>query len=275
VTFLRFPCDQPTTASNVVRPRLLLIGDLDRPDFAAIRDDVSDGIDIATASLTAALDLCDPNDVAVLLASYADQFSHGELAQLRAKWPLLSIVMVVGAWSEGECRSGRALPGVARIAWHEWSAFWRVEQMRLAHGALPTWWLPPTASDEERILARCRLPASLGRVAVVAERRESRRALAELCRALGGNVLATSLADHCAADGVGHVIWDVIDARLLTADRVAHLRRRFGAARITVLLTFPRPEDAVLAESLGVENLVGKPNLAEILFADFARFAGG
>lgn len=253
----------------IKRPRLLVVGDLQRDDFWSVRRSFVDGYDTTVAKPQAAVGLTMVPDLCVLLQTYADEFSHEDLLKLQAQWPLLSLVLVVGAWSEGERRSGRALPGIPRVAWHEWDTYWQAELARIELGELPTWLLPATASDEERILSRTQAHPILGCVVVVADRRESRRALADLFCDNGCRVIATTLADQCSVTGADRVIWDVTDARLLSADAVAQLRRKFGNAPITALVTFPRPEDAALASSLGIEQLVGKPYSTESLLGEF------
>jgi CheY-like chemotaxis protein len=249
----------------------LVIGDLLRNDFSALRGLVIEGLDVVVAKPQAAVGLPLAHNLCVLVQTYADEFSHAELLQLQTKWPLVPLVLVVGAWSEGERRSGRALPGIPRVAWHEWGAYWRAEMASIELGKLPTWMLPATASDEERILAHTHTPSLSGCVVVAADCRDSRRALTDLFREYGCRVIATTAADHCSVADADRVFWDVADARLLSADAVAQLRHRFGNAAITALVTFPRPEDAALARSLGIEQLVGKPYAAETLLSQFGH----
>ena len=253
------------------RPRLLVVGGLNRDDFVALRRLIIAGFDSVVAKPQAAVELTQICDLCVLVQTYADEFTHAGLLQLQAKWPLLPLVLVVGTWSEGERRSGRALPGIPRVAWHEWDAYWRAELTRIEAGKLPTWLLPATASDEERILSHNHMQSFSSCVVVVADRRDSRRALSDLFREYGCRAIATTTSDHCHVAGADRVIWDIADARLLSADVVARLRRRFSNAPITALVTFPRPEDAALARSLGIEQLVGKPYAAETLLGQFGR----
>lgn len=92
-------------------------------------------------------------DLILLVQSYPGEFSASQVDLLRRSAPLAPIGVVLGPWCEGETRSGKPLPGVWRVYWHQWLARGRLQIERFLQGECPLWGLPTTSIDEERLLA--------------------------------------------------------------------------------------------------------------------------
>lgn len=94
----------------------------------------------------------DEPDLCVLLASRPGEFSQAAVDRIRRAAPLARIVGLLGAWCEGEARSGHLWPAVPRIYWHRWQEWFQGELATLTAGRCGTLSLPLTTTDEERLL---------------------------------------------------------------------------------------------------------------------------
>ena len=92
-------------------------------------------------------------DAIVVAQSFPGQFSEQAIERLRQLAPVARVLGLMGSWCEGEMRSGTPWPATARTYWHQWPARCARELARLAQGRSCAWALPPTASEEERLLA--------------------------------------------------------------------------------------------------------------------------
>lgn len=170
--------------------RVLLIGKVDRPEMAwafssknlgpagaisecnkAIGEDGTDDGDgrrLASvcwqhaADFRAAIELIDAGtpipDVVVLAYPYPGCFAQRDLEHFRRRYPLVRLACLAGSWCEGESRSGRPLSGVLRIPWHQWAMQQDRQLAALADSPPGPWALPPTATQDEHLLARAAYP---------------------------------------------------------------------------------------------------------------------
>ncbi|NMC20668.1 MAG: hypothetical protein GYA33_09645 [Thermogutta sp.] len=149
--------------------RVLLIGDTSWPEFRpCIRLlAAADGVRLRRrASIVAAADAPSEHDLVLILQRYPGEHRAGDLDRLRRRLPLARYVVILGSWCEGEVRSGEPLPGVLRYYWHQWLSS-AEEQLRLLRaGKNRAWSLPPTATDEDLVLAEVQtVTAARGRQA--------------------------------------------------------------------------------------------------------------
>src|SRR5208283_5844085 len=94
----------------------------------------------------------------VLLQACPDQFFAAAIDRLRRRSPLARIIAILGSWCEGESRSGRPLPGMIRMDWHQAAVRIRREFPHWSHADGSLWRLPATATDEEHLLASIHTP---------------------------------------------------------------------------------------------------------------------
>lgn len=136
--------------------RVLLIGDTSWPEFYPCIRLLADmrGVRIRRRpSLAAAADAPDEHDLVIILQRYPGEHQAKDLERLRNSQPLARFVVILGSWCEGEGRSGEPLPGTLRYYWHQWMSSAQ-EQLRLLRaGRNRAWSLPPTATDEDLVLA--------------------------------------------------------------------------------------------------------------------------
>lgn len=192
----------------------------------------------------------------------------------QARAPLARFAVVLGAWCEGETRTGRPWPGVVRWYWHQ--APYRLADW-LAHELAPgsPWRLPWTATDAEWIEAssksRCgaatQADATRRPVAVWSEGSDRGAAVAEACTALGWPVFlydprreqANPLLSAAAliVEWSRHPEWD-------RWDESSPPGRWIGQLPSLGLLGFPRRQDFQEATRRGLRLLAKPWRLADL-----------
>lgn len=262
---------------------VLLIGDGDRPEFAEATAALRAECDLISAANAAdALARCATDDrqpgLIVLAQDRPGQFSAAAVDALRVRWPLARMQGLMGTWCEGEMRTGRPWPAVTRAYWHGWLAGWRRERERMRSGRLPSWALPVTAGDDERLLLAVEdgLPPRADRptaIAVVAADAELAHWICDLCRTAGHQPLAIS-PPLARIQGVAAGIWDGRLDLPGGCEQLAEFVEAIGPAPVLALLGFPRVEDFERARAAGACGVLSKPLLGDALLAELARAIG-
>jgi hypothetical protein len=234
------------TASQ--RPTIWLVGDCEHPDLAGATDWLRTNFN---CRLPTAIEDPDASPAAIVLAqSRPGSISAREVEALHRRAPLARLILLTGPWCDGEFRSSRNSPGVARIRWHEW-------RLRLpAEPATPVLRLPRTATDAERLEGTLReLSGQIrahGRVAIITPLCGRYSVLADACNALGwhstwfdGNrPQRTDETDVLLVDG-----W----ANLQVDAQPSDSRPR------VLLLPFARPGEIESARDRGIREVIAEP----------------
>jgi CheY-like chemotaxis protein len=243
-------------------PRVWLIGDDARPEFAASVAALYKTAEIerfATVAelLATAHDKPSP-EVGVVLQKRPGEVSAGDVTDARFRWPLLSLVLIVGDACDGELRSGEPWAADARFSWREAAqrltrglADWR-------RGGVAEWALPRTSTPDDRLLAELARPLSpqRGLVLVDSPVSEFRRWLSDACQSAGWEAAVASGVDLCETRPVC-LIWDapfVGDYTGLPAAIAAS-----PETPILVLDHFYRPDDDQAALAAGAHAILSKP----------------
>lgn len=211
-----------------------------------------------------------PPDLAVLLASRPGEFALDALQGLARQAPLCRVVAVLGSWCEGETRSGRPLPGVHRVYWHQAVLRLECELAALGAGRAASFALPVTATDEERLLADLGPPPSEapGAVIVHAALPEPAAWLTAACRAAGLQPYHfRPWPTLPPVSGAAAGIYDGAQADPLACREIERLAAVLPGAPLVALLNFPRAEDAARAKAAGATAVLGKPVLVADLWA--------
>ena len=139
--------------------QIVIVGDVDRPEFADVLHSVRVYPDSRAFgdlfALEAWVQTVSPVpviDVILLLQSYSGEHPASVLERVRQKYPITPVVSVLGAWCEGELRTGWPLVGTHRIAWSVWAAQGEKELFALGEGKFSLFALPSTYKDEEILL---------------------------------------------------------------------------------------------------------------------------
>lgn len=247
--------------------RVLLIGDYPHRDFrdalawlrAHTQLTVAAGIGDALEQLADG-----PPPAAMIVAqAYPARFTAREIERLHAASPVSRLVALLGTWCEGELRSGRPWPGVARVYWHQWSSRFIAELTSRTPGRPTLWSLPRTATVTDQLDqdARSDWPQGEGLIAIHTRWWTTFQSLGEACR-LGGYATAwLSPAQPPQLQGVSAVVWDADAWRRGSERTLQELVARYHPARLVALLDFVRREDYDRALAVGATAVLGKPFL--------------
>jgi hypothetical protein len=250
-----------------MRPTVQLVGDVDHADFRR-----------ATNMLRAMAHVIDaaanvPPELIVVAQSRPGAVAHLEVLQLQRRAPLAGVVALLGTWCEGETRTGRPWPGVARLYWYEFPAWWQRQVDLRAAGRCPDWARPDDFDCALRI-ADCEfgstssipqaptLNRQSGVIVLCVARRDTRDALAEVLREAGyATVWHRFGRPECEVHGAAAGIWDGGQLDEREASELATFCRRLSrdAAPVVAMLDFPRRERVDEALQLGAAAALGKP----------------
>ena len=274
-------------AAPAESPAVLWVGRADGPEFAPVFQWLQ-----AHAHLTAAAMAADARkylaagdsepDLIVLAQSCPGEFSEADIGQLRRQAPLTRICELLGSWCEGMASFTEPLGGVIRLAWHQWIARMTPEFARRAAGQAPSWSLPATATDDERLLTLGTVgrgtvvfcsadsakgdgprPRDRGLLAVFARQGELARTICDACPSRGwAGIWLRGRRPYLS--GIRAIVWDVPRT---AADWPADLAElRATAAPIVALLNFPRVEILKELTAAGIVATVSKPLWLDDLF---------
>ena len=112
-----------------------LVGAVDHPDFRTAIELIRAGSRPVRAGEV-------PPELVVVAQSRPGTVGDRELESLRRVAPLAGIVALLGSWCEGETRTGRPWPGVQRLYWYEFPAWWQRQMVLRAAGRCPDWARP-------------------------------------------------------------------------------------------------------------------------------------
>jgi hypothetical protein len=258
----------------------LVIGHVDCDEFRSVPDGLRALGEVAAVRTLADADrwLADrePVDLVVMVQHRPGEFSSIELDRLRQAAPLARVVLLLGSWCEGETRSGSPPGGTTRIYWHQWAARWGHQRERLAAGQCPTWGLPVTASEEERLLIAepdNQRPVRSGTVWVVAQSIEMSDWLVAACRA--GGWTASRGDGGPLPEGLSAILWEIPQQRDRAFLELQRMTAATGQATpIVGLADFLRSDDAARLRAVGATSLISKPILLEDLHWHLANPSG-
>ena len=262
---------------------ILLLGDTARTEFDEARSVLDrwgtvqgfDAVDTASASIVAAEVV---PDLIVVAQAFPGQFSHQAIDRLRRLAPLARLVGLMGSWCEGELRSGAPWPAVVRCYCHQWTDRCNRQLARLTVGTCCSWALPPTATEEERLLVdspalsnRKESPPQRGLVLIHAPKREMSEWLSAACRSRGYATVWQRSSAALRAEGATAAIFDGAYVGPEDFDQLQRLATTLHPAPVIALLAFPRVEDKKRALSAGAAAVVSKPVAVDDLFWELER----
>ena len=260
----------------------ILIGDFRREEFRKVAELVRrDGTAYAAADVPQAQRLVVQErngqgnlspDLVVLACEQPGQFLHHDLYALKRQLPLARFLGVLGAWCEGETRTGLPWPGMSRTYWHHWLPHWSNEMQRFLDGRVTAWGLQQTAADDERsLLSPIAVCPQEGLVLVRSESFDMADMLCHACRAHGYGAVWIPPGQQAFVEGVAAVLWDAPD---VDPREIDNCRSSYPNAPIVALIDFPRVEDARQAAGAGVTLVMGKPLNIDDLFGQLTRLTG-
>jgi hypothetical protein len=263
---------------------ILLIGDLNRSEFQGVGEFLgSFGPVHYFSEVEAALKALAlgeiVSDLTVIAQSYPGEFSQEAIDRLREASPVSRLIGLLGTWCEGEMRSGQPWPAVIRMYWHQGLDRFRREIGRLAGGDCPSWGLPITATEEDRLLAaipprRTGLQPVVqnGLVGIVAARYESFEWLSTACRLHGYATIWLRCPHFPRVDGLKAILADGTDFRGAEFDSFREIAARYPQTKRIALMDFPRIEDRRRLIEFGAAAVLSKPLNVEDLFEELGQF---
>jgi hypothetical protein len=251
---------------------IFFVGRSDRTEFCEARASLNDlgrVTDFSEPRLAAAaLETSgDPPDVIIIAQAHPGQISAGEVDRLRHSAPLARIIALLGSWCEGELRSGQPWPAL-RAYWHQWPVRCARQLRRLVKGPASAWALPPTATDEERLLADAAEPSPQrhGLIAIDTPRIHAEEWLFAACAACGYATVGLHGPRSAHVQGVTAGIFDGTDFQDEELDRLRRFSATVAPAPVIALADFPRVEDQQRILGAGAATMLSKPMTVEDLW---------
>ncbi len=187
-------------------------------------------------------------ELVLLSQSRRGQFCQSRVYQLKQQFPLTPLVIVLGAWCEGETRSGSPLDGAHRVYWHKLPSFLGEFCRQLGQTGISDWHQPPTKAQIGS-MATCADPISahvpVGHTTHVLVHTPSRamfQAIDDVCRVNGWNSAWHDLVSK-PAQSAGKPDVIVVDAvfGLGQAEDQIHAAQKIDPELPIILLSgFPR-----------------------------------
>lgn len=248
------------------KPVVQLLGETEHPDF---RDAVA--LVRGESRLVVGGEM--PPDVVIVAQSRPDVMGREQLDRLRRAAPLAGVVALAGSWCEGETRTGRPWPGIRRLYWYEFPAWWQRQMQLRTAGRCPDWARPanfgfPAAAG--KLLADSRLlegepgraVVRAGLVVLHTSNRATADAVADSFRQAGySTVWQPPGRPRSVVRGAIAGVWD---GGQLSDDESTDLAAfcaalSYEGAPIVVLLDFPRRDCVDRAMEIGAAAVLGKP----------------
>ena len=235
-------------------PNVRVIGQIDHPDFR-------EAFDLISAN--ALINIPEHNSPELVIVAQARPYTilASIIKSLQRRWPLSPVVALLGSWCEGETRTGRPWPGVERLYWYDFPAWWRRQLALRAAGRCPDWARPiDLGSRNQNYESSSRLRN--GAVLIRSACRESASALSDVLRRAGySTVWQPPRRSAVVVSGMVAAIWEggqwsenEIDDLALFCHAVAR-----EDAPVVALLDFPRRDHVERVHHLGAAAVLGKP----------------
>ena len=252
-------------------PNILVIGHADDPEFVATADVVhAAGRVRACGSVEHAQNWLyaanPPPEWIVIFQSRPGEFNRKMLDTLWQSAPLARIVRVLGAWCEGEVRTGQPWPGTARLYWHQAPTRLRAELSSFGNYN-SAWHSSSTMTEEDRLLARRQPMSAEGRglIGIYSRTLSGAESIADACSASGWPTVWLQPDRHIFARGLKACIFDASHSSDAEFHALAKITHQMPDVPTIALLSFPRLEDASAAMASGAKAVLSKPLLVEDL----------
>lgn len=250
--------------SATLAPRVHIAGDIAHPDFR-------EACELVGATATPTRTAADTPELILIAQSRPGIFPFRGVEALRRAAPLAGMVALAGTWCEGEPRTGRPWPGVQRLCWYEFPAWWQRQLAKRTARLCPDW-ARSTPPELRNLDCKLRIDSAAPRGTIVVNSavRETANLLSDsLCHAGYATLWQRGDRMHDRFRGAIAGIWDGGQLNEREAHQLATFCRQLSAegAPVVALLDFPRRDRVDHAISLGAAAVLGKPWLNADLIA--------
>jgi hypothetical protein len=235
----------------------------------------ADAVELIRATSTCDTSGTIPPEVIVIAQARPGEFSQGDVETMRRRWPLAGVVALLGSWCEGEIRTGRPWPGVHRIFWYEFPAWWQ-QQLALRSARLCPAWSRPIFDAYRVAPQQTKLtpPNRRGVVVIRAANRENAEAIGDTLRHYDYAVACVPPGKSTTVvRGATAGIWDGGQLDEGEANELSGFVVSLARDNVPViaLLDFPRIDRCASARQLGAAAVLGKPWINADLVATIER----
>jgi hypothetical protein len=210
-------------------------------------------------------------ELIVIAQSRPGTIALESVLSLRRRAPLAGVIGLLGSWCEGESRTGRPWPGVERLYWYEFPAWWRRQMALRAAGRCPDWSRPANVGIRIADGGLRREPKGAGLIVLRSPHCETAHVLADVFRCAG---YATAWhRAYCflpVIHGATAGIWGGGQLNDREASDLAAFCRQLSrdGAPVIAILDFPRRDRVERALEVGAAAVLGMPwHNADLLMA--------
>ena len=241
---------------------VVMVGDVEHIDFAGATAWLSElGCESYPSCESATKRLADQQrwiDAILLFQSRPGRFSPAQIEGLHRVTPLAQLISLEGTWCEGQFRSGRPLPGVTRVYWHQWAQ--RLSRWLVARNETrPIWLRTSTLAevlDQYAVIPAAANPALM---AVACADVTTFDGMADVLQQLGNSAVWLPPRGRVRLAGVNGLLWcDRVDS-VSDRRRLEQTRQLCGPCPTVAVLDFPRLDEIERLQRLGVSQVVSRP----------------
>jgi hypothetical protein len=239
-------------------PAVRIVGPIDHPDFR-------DAAELLRATTRSVANANGSPELVIAVQSRPNETSQREIDSLPHRWPLAGVVALLGSWCEGDARTGKPWPGVKRLYWYEFPAWWRQQLALQTGGRCPDWSrpssdafrAPPIRNPKSKIRNR-----AAGALVLSTPYASTADALGDVLSCAGyATVWQRPGRTTTVVRGAVAGIWDGSQLDDRETNELAEFCRRLArdAAPVVALLDFPRRDRHDIAMQVGAAAVFGKP----------------
>lgn len=217
----------------------------------------------------------------LLLQSFPGEFSYAEIASLKARFPISPIVVIQGTWCEGCRRTDPPPKGIHYLYWHEFHALFPAEYAAWKKGLGMVWSQPEMGghdlwylNDSQRSIE---IPAENPAPITIRIFTEDHAFYALLRDAFLRDVFwreAVNILPFSTVEtSYDALLFDFPDFQPATRRQFSELLSHSVPQKTCIFSEFPRVEEWVWLENLGIQGLFSKPfRIRDLLRQSYQHF---
>lgn len=217
-----------------------------------------------------------PTDLHLILVAqpFPGDAVSDQLARIARDLPLTRVVLVAGAWCEGQFRTYPQPPGIIRLYWHELVGWWRAAVSDLQRGALAPWSQPLDSPRAGTLFPPRPVEQQPPRtLALHCRDLESYESLHDSLRSFGWHVIwhnsPPHLTSHASRLNPSAGLFSASQLGAAEQKSLANFAAAIAPAPVITLVDYPRPEH--LSSNHPHAAILGKPFQLRMLLDQLAH----